>query len=259
MKTKKMRSLKLGVSATIALFFGSILLLPSIALAFSGYGAGTSDNPYRIGSCSQLGEITNDLSGYYVLVSNIDCSSDNSFAPIGGGSPFTGTLDGQGHTIKDLQPSSCGLFCYLNGSTVENLNLSGGSMTVSSTSNYGSLSSVVEGSTAISNVHSSMDISIPNQQLAVGGLVGYLANNSTLTKSSYTGEIDDDYSYGYVGGLVGLIPSGSTTEVDTSYFAGTINVASSILDQLGNSVNRLLPQLTTFTLGQFGKLVNVLL
>lgn len=56
----------------------------------------------EISTEAQLQAITNDLKGNYVLKNDIELS-DAEWTPIGTkDSPFTGTLDGQGHTIKGL-------------------------------------------------------------------------------------------------------------------------------------------------------------
>ena len=56
----------------------------------------------EISTEAQLKAIANDLKGKYVLTQNITLS-DNEWIPIGTKDrPFTGTLDGQGHTIIGL-------------------------------------------------------------------------------------------------------------------------------------------------------------
>lgn len=56
----------------------------------------------EISTEEQLKDITNDLKGNYVLKNDIELS-DAEWTPIGTrDNPFTGTLDGQGHTIKGL-------------------------------------------------------------------------------------------------------------------------------------------------------------
>lgn len=68
--------------------------------------------------------------GQYTLVNDITCPTDEAWTvPIGSSSvPFTGTFDGQGHTINGLnagvstQPAF-GFFGVLDGATVQNLHL----------------------------------------------------------------------------------------------------------------------------------------
>ena len=96
-----------------------ILVFPGIADAFSGYGGGSQSNPNMISSCSQLESISNNLTAYYELASSVDCTGF-SFTPINN---FSGTLNGNNHTINNLSSNGFGLFESTNGATIENLNL----------------------------------------------------------------------------------------------------------------------------------------
>lgn len=204
----------------------SILVLsvisPSIASAYSGYGAGTSLNPYRVATCAQLQEINNNLSGYYTLVSNIDCSgvTFTSIAP----SPaaFSGTLDGLNHTIANLTVNNdSGLFSQTNGAVIKNITIASG--TATSNGNLGSFVGYSR-STTLDNLHSSMTVASPPSSAYVGGLVGGAVEGTTINGSSYSGTISGG---SYIGGLVGylgtLTPDGEA--ISNSYFDGTMNVA----------------------------------
>lgn len=75
-----------------------------------------------------LKAIANDLTGSYVLTQDITLKSE--WSPLGTEEvPFTGTLDGQGHTIKGLyigsRADNVGLFSYTNGATLQNVRLAG--------------------------------------------------------------------------------------------------------------------------------------
>lgn len=80
----------------------------------------------KINDEAGLKAIANDLNGHYVLTQNITLS-DNEWTPIGTkDSPFTGTLDGQGHTIKGLTVGNGAnddkaFFGFTNGATVKNI------------------------------------------------------------------------------------------------------------------------------------------
>ena len=63
----------------------------------------------EIATLADLQAINNDLAAHYCLVADIDASettswnNDRGFAPIGSkDEPFTGVLDGKGHTIRNL-------------------------------------------------------------------------------------------------------------------------------------------------------------
>lgn len=113
----------------ISLLLSVIFLLSFAPLnIFAMSGNGTESNPYLVSSASDINNIHNDLSGYYKLTCNIDMSGVD-FEPIGNENEgaFTGTIDGNGYTIKNLNinlPDNkyVGFVGYLEG-TVKNLNL----------------------------------------------------------------------------------------------------------------------------------------
>ena len=84
----------------------------------------------EISTEAQLKAIANNLNGDYVLTQDITLS-DAEWTPIGTkDSPFTGTLDGQGHTIKGLTVGNGAnndanknkaFFGFTNGATVKNI------------------------------------------------------------------------------------------------------------------------------------------
>ena len=195
------------------------LLAPSLASAFSGYGLGTQVNPFRISTCSQLQEINNNLSAYYDLVSNIDCTG-NSFTSIGEDGPFTGTLNGQDHTIKNLNTDSYGLFDSAISATIENINISGGSITgASATVDLGSFVAESSNST-LTNLHSNMTLQLDSFGY-VGGLVGFLDIGTTISQSSFTGSISGNNTDSYMGGLVGFMWDTGNI-ISDSFSTGTI-------------------------------------
>ncbi|MEE0335920.1 MAG: hypothetical protein U0I89_01285, partial [Prevotella sp.] len=84
----------------------------------------------EISTEAQLKAIANNLNGDYVLTQDIELS-DAEWTPIGTSDhPFTGTLDGQGHTIKGLTVGNGAnndanknkaFFGFTNGATVKNI------------------------------------------------------------------------------------------------------------------------------------------
>ena len=196
---------------TIILIFSA----PS-TLAFSGYGSGTSkNNPYFITNCSQLQEINNDLTGYYVLASNIDCTGF-AFVHLANSTPFSGTLDGQNHVVKNINFDNYGLFQSTDGATIKNIFLDSGS--VSGDYYVGSVVGHANNS-IISNVHSSIDVEAVSYS---GGLVGSSTGNTSVTKSSYSGNLTGQ---AYSGGLVGAMWDSGTSITD-SFVDGTVHAYS---------------------------------
>jgi len=215
---------KVRLFAVTGLLLLLALLSPGLVAAFSAYGVGTSGSPYRVATCAQLQEMTNNLAGYYKLVSNIDCTG-TVFTSVGAyTTPFTGNLDGDNHTISNLSVSTSGLFAYTAGATIRNLTISSGTST--GNGNQGSFVGYAINST-LSNVHSSMAIAVldPSSAAYIGGLVGAATGATSIDSSSYSGTMAGG---AYVGGLVGYMGNLSTPTSDVlsnSLFNGTINLA----------------------------------
>lgn len=184
-------------------------------------GDGSVLYPYYIRSDVELANIGSDnstidwdLTNSYVLVSDIDLRlfSDDGFTPIGTkDTPFSGTFDGNGHTISNLtvkNGTSAGLFGYISASgTVQNLTLKDAK--VSGSFDYaGSVAGYSSGTVRLVNVENFAITNI-QQNSSNGGLVGYVINNSTngvFTSSGYIDMCTVDVSAttaGDFGGLAG--------------------------------------------------------
>ncbi len=157
-----------------------------MAQTYSG-GSGTSEVPYQIANKADLkylSENTGEWSKHFKQTANIIFASSDfesggdfynsgaGFIPIGNGAvKFTGTYDGDGHTIDNLfinrsSTGHIGLFGYISNATIQNIGVT--------------------------------NIDITGNDY-VGGLVGS-NNESTVSNSYSTGSVSGDY---YVGGLVG--------------------------------------------------------
>ena len=195
-----------------------------------------------------LAKLTNN--GYYltrnktfILMNDIDLSSVTDWVAIGNSiylsQMFTGTFDGQGHTISGLnitrteggQDNKIGLFGYLSGATIKNLKLDNFNFSATTTSdgNYlykgGFLAFQIETSGAnISGVtvtHSSVT------NMSISGLCGIAWGNTTITNCStdYTIVNNLSGSTSIISGLIG--------EVGTN-FTVSISQSSSTMDASGS-------------------------
>lgn len=219
--------IKTSLKVSIAGILTAVLVMPAAALAFSGFGNGTQGMPYRISTCAQLNQIANNLSGYYVLNNNINCGGI-TFTPIGSGAPFTGTLDGQDHTITNINFTTCGLFCETNGATIENLSITDGSFIDSTyADNMGTFVGTSDGST-LTNLHSDISLTGSAGDEYIGGIAGLLfQNTTTITDSSFTGSITVPGSGGYVGGIAGITYDNvGTYSLSNDYAAANITLTS---------------------------------
>ena len=156
-------------------------------------GSGTETDPYQIGTAEQLKrfrDIVNGSNGQTpnrgacaVLTADIDLKNEE-WTPIGIGNgtenngatidfPYSGTFDGNGHTISGLNVNyrnkNGGLFCYVMNATIKNLTVAG------------------------SVTHSSGD------GVAYGGIVG-CADSSTIENCTNRCTVTGNW---YAGGIVG--------------------------------------------------------
>ncbi|MET3440515.1 filamentous hemagglutinin family protein [Variovorax paradoxus] len=217
-----------------------------------------SEYSTSIRNAHQLQLMAYNLSASYSLAADIDASeaagsnpsgmwTTAGFSPVGNGTvAFSGSLDGQSHTIADLvidrgTTSKVGLFGQAGSSSViQGVGLLGGSVTGGD--EVGSLVGHNEGS--ISNAYATGTVSGAN---SVGGLVGFNFGGSIsnafatgavngagdrvggLLGFGYASSISDAYATGAVngagndvGGLVGH-SAGSSGSIGNAYATGTVN------------------------------------
>ena len=205
-------------------------------------GLGTKEHPYEIKTADELENFrdlvngedgqTADTDAHAKLMNNIDlkdvCGSElnggTSWTPIGSDSRrYTGTFDGNGHTISGLYIKNTtsdyyqGLFGYVDqGGTVQNLSVSG---TVNSSYvggvvglNSGNVENCYNTGTVTGTVSASGNSSV------VGGVVGY--NNGSVTNCYNTGTVTGTVSSDYVGGVVGRNFGGT---VENCYNTGSVS------------------------------------
>jgi len=237
-----------------------LMVLPVVTQAnCTLVGTGTSNDPYQIGSYSDLEQLSSstscDLTASYRLVSDIDASSSSSennghgFAPIGdslGVSGFSGVFHGGGHTIRNLvildsTDSYVGLFGLLaTGSLLDSLNIQKATIR-GSFFNNGDLSEV--GSVAGENDGSIRQVRITDLSVlgdsgaAVGGLVG--GNFSAISQSGGTANVTGTGFQPDVGGIAGYsegsIDSCSWSGTDSSSTEGSIGgIVGGSYGTLGN-------------------------
>ena len=183
-------------------------MLVVLAVVGGAYLAFADDEPVKISNAEELEQIRDDLDGHYVLVDDIDLSHVDNFEPIGG---FTGTFDGNGHTISGLtidrpEIDSVGMFGTVNKDTrllglvdkegtIKKVSLQG--VNVTGGDNVGSLVGTNRGTVTESSTEGNVSGS-----RRVGGLVGW--NGDTIMKSHAEVEVTGDE---WVGGLVGSNPT----------------------------------------------------
>ncbi len=209
-----------GLFLVIVSIFAIIILsiVPFVIIQVDSQSSINYTDRIEITDLQDLQEMQMDLDSNYILVADIDASSTKTwnsghgFLPIGNySSKFTGSLDGNGHTIKSLfinnsDHEHAGLFGFIDDSgsvkdlILDNFEIFGGFM-------VGSLAGASNGS--VSSVEFSCKISGTH---LVGGLLGL--NYGSINNSHGTGNIkgdDIDPTGGSVGMNMGRISNSSFT------------------------------------------------
>lgn len=148
---------------------------------------------------------------------------------------YTGTFDGNGHTISNLSSSTgptigSGLFSYTNGATIKNVNFV--NPTIKNTQSKGLLGVVTGSTTGVTIENVNVIGGMINGKNEVGSLVGSAkSGNVTITNCTSSASVTGSDS---VGGLVGgagyanntLSGTAATISITDSTFTGTVNSAS---------------------------------
>ena len=204
-----------------------------------------------ITNATELQNMNLDLAGDYVLGNDIDASSIPNFDPVGDfTTPFTGTFDGQGHTITGLtinRPGEdyVGLFGCASIAIIQNLHLVSTSVTgndyvggimgsdfagnTTNCSNAGSVTGngyvggIVGDGNIVTNCHNASSVTGHSE---VGGIAG---RGGSLTGCSNSGTIfGSDF---FTGGVAGKI-----FDIQYCFNTGTISgniVAGGIIGEGG--------------------------
>ncbi|ACV12247.1 GLUG domain protein [Halorhabdus utahensis DSM 12940] len=236
---------------------------PGLESLFPG-GDGTEASPYQIADWNDLDNVRDALDANYTLVADLDentagydsvasasANNDKGFDPFGDrGASFSGTFDGQDHTIANLTINRTdrdyvALFGRTGGGMIVNVSLedvevTGNRQVGSLVGSHGggvvsasSATGTVDGSTSVGGLvgdsygrvsNSTAAVSVTGSE-QVGGLVGLSSGYSTskgiVNTSHATGTVDGT---SYVGGLVGRnYDGGGVPTVKTSSATGSVN------------------------------------
>ena len=203
-------------------------------------GSGTESDPYQISTAAQLKRFrdivngpngqTKNLAACAVLTADIDLNNE-PWTPIGPDrdSAYTGTFDGQGHTVKNLsvtvnvQPGRAGLFGCVKDGTIRKLTVAG---SVSCTANQGWCGGIAGYAMdeTIENCASLCTVSCTGIDARVGGIVGLVDYNSRtlIIRDCYNiGKITgrSDNGSGDAGGICGFYMNG---KISNCYNVGEI-------------------------------------
>ncbi|MBQ9429337.1 MAG: extracellular solute-binding protein [Clostridia bacterium] len=196
----------------------AVLLLSLCLLALPAFAAGAKE----IGSAEELAALmqsTQNLGSDYVLTKDIDLSQVAQ-RPIGSyDTPFTGSFDGQGHTISGINlraDFTAGLFGVIEDATVKNLTVKGkvvndffaeNAETKDEEGRYpgtGGLAAIVLGGSTVENCTAEMTVTGPGN---TGGMIGHIYNFSDkpVQVISCVNRSTVNSLLGNAGGLIGRI------------------------------------------------------
>ena len=200
----------------------------------------TSEWSSYIRNAHQLQLMNLGLSAAYTLANDIDASATNgatgdlwyggSFSPIGNtATKFTGSFDGQGHTIDGLTidraaQDNIGLFGYTSNATLQNVTLADADIT----GHYfvGALLGRSTGTNLIDNAASSGTVAstgTSNSAIGTGGLAGLF--NGTMSNSHSSAAVT---GYAGIGGLLGVLGDSPTNghRITESWASGDVTATS---------------------------------
>ena len=195
------------------------------------------DNVYQISSPEELqafSYIVNGIAGFEqntaakaVLLNDIDMTKMTTWLPIGtNSSPFSGTFDGQGHSIENLviktNKSYSGLFGKTSGATIKGFQVSGTLAVGEGSGEHGTVG--YASGTTITDVHSALNITTSKANgdtKHIGGIAGTMAAKSTINRCSYSGTLSDAGT-NTVGGIVGYADQ-SANDISNTINYGKVN------------------------------------
>lgn len=160
-------------------------------------------------------KIKADPSGTYELTGNLDAGTllplESSLFPI----DFTGTLNGNGYTIKNLKTP---LFNTLNGATIQNLVIQAAQV-----NGKGGILATSAEATTLKNVHLT-DSTLSGNISPAGGMIGRTIGtlkieNSSVTNSTITGGKR-------TGGFIGWANTSANVTISNSYIQGDVTGSS---------------------------------
>ena len=257
------------------LFCAGLLLglLTVTALAAAPEGTGTAEDPYQISSAEELywfaGLVNGKLgdgtpqntAAHAVLTADITINENvlttdgklngspaHAWTPIGkdGSVAYTGTFDGQNHTISGLyvnindasSTTYVGLFGRINGSgTVENVKVADSYLSASTTDGDDPDSCAYAGGICgysyygtIEACHFDGTVRVDSSNAYVGGVCGYnLCNNegfAAIANCSSTGTVRATGDTVSVGGMCGV--NEGTCNIEGCWFEGTVTGSGNV-------------------------------
>lgn len=186
------------------------------------------DGVYLVGTADELdwvaAQVNDGLNTSISFRLTADIVANSDFTPIGSysGNKFSGTLDGDGHTITlsiDSTSSYMALFAGVtDGAVIRNLLIDG---TVTGKSYVAGLIAYVGGEVTVENCGNLADIT--GTSAPTGGLIARVDGDLTMTNCFNRGSVTESgTALGCLGGLIAQINSGATVVIENCYNWGSV-------------------------------------
>jgi len=249
----KLRAIAFSMLLLVSLSFG-VGAVPAAAANSAGNtnvdvatsdlaGNGTDADPYVVTNASELQAMEDDHDAHYELGTDIDASGTEhwndgaGFKPvgdIGSGNTFTGSLDGDGHTIDGLRINRSsaeyvGLFGAASSGRVTDIRLT--DVNVTADRKLGAVSGWAD-SVHVDNV--SVSGNVTGDADFVGGLIGDHEGNGDGT--SYINDSSADVNVTGTKDIGGLVGTNYAGEIRNSSSQGTVAGTNNAGGLIGNHV-----------------------
>ncbi len=218
-------------------------------------GTGTPEDPYQVGSQTDLSEIEFCRSSHFTQIADIGLVGE--WTPVTG---ISGSFDGQNHTIDGLTitgQADSGLFGALDGeASVVDLHLTNVNINAPAEANIGALAALSSGGSSVSG------ITVSGQVIGgevVGGVIGSAEyteisdvtsgvdvvaasgdHAGALVGSAFATSISDSTTSGSLSGLAavgGLVGTVDRSSIETSSATGSATGTTQIGGLVGNALN----------------------
>ena len=213
-------------SRILTVFLALAVVFTMSFAAVSAYAAsGTA-----ITSVDDLKAMENNPSGSYYLANDIEVPANLSLFT-DSRTPFTGTLDGNGHSIKGYSYTAASddlmhaaLFCRTKNASFKNLNMTDVHISVKSGGNFAALAAYGQGTT-FENITVSGKLSASGIINTLGGIVGSL-NDGSITNCTNKADITVTGAAGAA--AAGVAGTASAATVKNCTNSGAISISGPI-------------------------------
>ena len=212
-------------------------------------GTGTIEDPFLINNAEDFIKIyTNEdyMQAHYKLINDLDFSNIKSWniGSISNYQVFSGSLDGDNHTISKLISSSNlpSLFYSTKNATIKNLIFSDINWNIEE-SGWGNLISILAYDSIFENITITKTVNIEGKSSYAGGIVATAYNSKFRNIANYA---NITTNYDFYGKAAGIVVESYGSEITTSYNYGNITATTS---QVGGIVAYLSSDPTTSNVG----------